>query len=91
VQPSRQSTTLHFSTNWSSNWSPNIEASFQKTSCFFKRMLLLIRRPLHNRNWQIFLWISETHLIWPLRTTASFLTSRNTSRDRSFLALRRPR
>jgi hypothetical protein len=37
----------------SRNWSLNVEASFQKESCFFKTMLLLARQPLHTRNWQI--------------------------------------
>jgi hypothetical protein len=31
-----------------------------------------------------------THLIWPLQTNSSFLTSINSSRKRSLLALRRP-
>jgi hypothetical protein len=78
-------TMMHFSTNWSSNWSPNVEANFQKQSSFFKTMLLLTRWPLRSRNWQIFtlkFWNTQpTHLIWPLRTTTSFLTSRNTSRE----------
>jgi hypothetical protein len=34
--------------------SPNIEASFQKESCFFKTMLPLPKWPLCTRNWQIF-------------------------------------
>jgi hypothetical protein len=49
-------TTLHFSKNWSSNLSPNVEANFRKESCFFNTMLLLTRRPLRTRNWQIFTW-----------------------------------
>jgi hypothetical protein len=57
-------------------------------------MLLLTRRPLRTRNWQIFTWkfwnTRPTRLIWPLRTTTSFLTSRNTSREESFRALSRP-
>jgi hypothetical protein len=42
-------------------------------------MLLLTRRPLRTRNWQIFtlkFWNTRsTHLTWPLRTTTSFRTS----------------
>jgi hypothetical protein len=87
-------TTLHFSTNWSSNWSQNVEASFRRESCFFTTMPLLTRRPLHTRDWKIFtLTFRNTrpiHLIWPLRTTTSFITSRNTSGEESFRALRRP-
>jgi hypothetical protein len=94
VQPSRTSITLHFSTNWSSNWSPNVEANFRKESCFFKKMLFLTRQQLCTRNWQIFtlkFWNTwPTDLIWSFQTTTSFLTSRNTSREESFQALRRP-
>jgi hypothetical protein len=65
-----------------------------KLSCFFKTMLLLPRQPLHTINWQIFamrfLNTGPTHMIWPLHTTTSFLTSRNTSGKESFQALRRP-
>jgi hypothetical protein len=77
-----QSTMLHFSTNWSSNWSPNVEASFRKESCFFKTMLIISRYPFWTRNWQIFtlmFWNTRpSYLIWPLQTTESFLTSRET-------------
>jgi hypothetical protein len=61
-------------------------ASYRKESCFFKTMLLLTKRPLRTRNKHIF-----TLKFWniPLRTTTSFLTSRNTSREESFWALRR--
>jgi hypothetical protein len=53
-------------------------------------MLLLTRRPLRTTNWQIFsltFWNTRpTHLIWPLQTTTSLLTSM----EESFRALRRP-
>jgi hypothetical protein len=62
---------LYFSTNWESNLSPNVEASFRKQSCFFKTVVLLIRRPVRTRNYHIFTWSSET-------------TPRNTSREATF-------
>jgi hypothetical protein len=36
LQPSRQSTTLHFSTNSNSNWSPNVEGKLSKGILFLQ-------------------------------------------------------
>jgi hypothetical protein len=49
-QPSPQSITLHFSTNWSSSWSPNLDTNFRKEFSFFKTILF----QLSIRNGRIF-------------------------------------
>jgi hypothetical protein len=55
-------------------------ASLQKAAITHQRQSFILK-----------LWnIRPTHLIWPLRTTTSFLTSRNTSKEERFRALRRP-
>jgi hypothetical protein len=78
---------LHFSTNGSSNWTPNVQTGFRKELYF------LIQRASHKaaitqQNRQIFTlkFFQPTHMIWTILTTASFLTSRNTSSEESFRA-----